>query len=431
MAPLASINDPLRLLMTRETPAPPDEGATGAPSARLGVGLLGYMVAITLIVTLLPFRFSWPSQWRVMLAGDVIDVTSNVLLFVPLGFLFRLARRHAGRHSALRVLGAAALLSMTIEGLQLFEVERYASAMDVAMNALGAWLGAVLFDRLAGRDEVDAAVIGRLALELPLMGLVYLLLPLLWLNALATGSDDPRFVLALLLGLFGANVLGGIQRHHFARAGTTSATAIGAAAGLWFLAGAFPAVPRRPLLLLAIATVVGVVAWWRGRQPVRPAADNRRFEVPVLKASVPAFGAYLLLHAALPLLDTTGSWGVHLGFPSEQSAWTRLEILRLLERIASYTLLGYMLAEFRGRVESRFVDALPRLGRWGAACAFTGEAIHGFHDGRGASVVRMLMVLGAALYGGWLYHVQRDHVVRVLRAARGRDDHELQPVRAA
>ena len=154
--------------------------------AALGGALLAYMLGVTLIITLLPFQFDWPSRWRVMFTGGAIDVVANVLLFLPLGFLFRLARRAEFRHSTLTVLWVGALLSMAIESAQLFERTRYTSVLDVTTNALGAWLGALAFDRLAPRARVDGALVGRLALELPLMGLIYLMIPLLWLNALAS-----------------------------------------------------------------------------------------------------------------------------------------------------------------------------------------------------------------------------------------------------
>jgi hypothetical protein len=43
-----------------------------------------------------------------------------------------------------------------------------------------------------------------------------------------------------------------------------------------------------------------------------------------------------------------------------------------------------------------------------------GEGARGYHAGHGASLARGLVLLAATLYGGWLYYLQREHVVQVL-----------------
>jgi glycopeptide antibiotics resistance protein len=382
--------------------------------AKLGVALLAYMLGVTWIITLLPFQFDWPTRWRVMFTGGPVDIVANVLLFFPLGFLYRLARREGFRHSTLTVLWIGAIMSMAIETAQLFERERYTSVLDVATNAFGAWLGAWAFDRLSPKARVDGALIGRLSLELPLMGLIYLMIPLLWLNALSMGGDIERAALPLLLGVFGASLLGGMQRRHFGPVRALRAHATAGAAALWFLAGAFPALPRRPTLLLTATLLVGALAWRQGSRPFAPDASNRRFEVPLLTSAAPAYGAYLALLTLAPLLHGVGAWEVGIGFPGVATEWTKTEILRCLEQVAAFTLLGYMIAEFRGRDVPSYRAALRRLLAWGSAAAIAGESVRGFHLGHGASLSRGILLLSAALYGGWLYYLQRSHVVELL-----------------
>ena len=386
--------------------------------ARLGFALLAYMLGVTLIITLLPFQFGWPPRWRVMFTGGAVDVIANVLLFFPLGFLFRLARREGHRHTTLTVLWVGALLSMGIELAQLFEQERFTSVLDVTTNALGAWLGAATFDRLSPKTRVDGELVDRLSLELPLMGLIYLLVPLLWLNALASAGEIERSGMALLLGVFGASLLGGMQRFHFGPARSLDPRVTAAAGSLWFLAGAFPSLPTRPLVLLAGTALVGALTWRQGVRPHRATLGNRRFEVPLLMSAAPAYGAYLALQALTPLLDGVRPWGVGWGFPGVAAAWTKTEILRLLEQLAAFTLLGYMIAEFRGRDDASFGAALRRLFAWGGVGAATVEAIRGFQPYHGGSVARGLLALGAALYGGWLYYLQRAHVIQLLATLR-------------
>ncbi|MEP7382242.1 MAG: VanZ family protein [Gemmatimonadota bacterium] len=378
------------------------------------MALLAYMFAVTLIITLLPFQFDWPSRWRVMFTGGPVDIVANVLLFLPLGFLYRLARREGFRHSTLTVLWIGAIMSMAIETAQLFERERYASVLDVATNAFGAWLGAFAFDRLSPRARVDGELIGRLSLELPLMGLIYLMVPLLWLNALSTGGEVERGGLSVLLGVFGASLLGGMQRRHFGPVRSLEARATAAAAAVWFLAGTFPALPSRPLLLMGGALLVGSLAWWQGSRPFVADDSNRRFEVPLLTSAAPAYATYLALLTFAPLLHGVGSWSVGVGFPGIATEWTKTEILRCLEQVAAFTLLGYMTAEFRGRDVPGYRPALPRLFAWGGGAAIVGEWVRGYHLEHGASISRGVLLLSAALYGGWLYYLQRSHVVELL-----------------
>jgi glycopeptide antibiotics resistance protein len=388
------------------------------------LAILAYMLGVTLIITLLPFQFRRPEQWRVMMTGDAVDIVANVLMFVPLGFLFRLGTRHHARHSALRVLWIGALVSAAIESAQLFEVERYTSPLDVATNALGAWLGALLADRAGAHLREGDAMIGRFSLELPLMGLVYLIVPLLWLNALASGSDALHGALSVLVAVFGASILGGLQRSHFGPHRGVRARATALATIAWYVAGTFPLLPAFPLIVVVGGVVAALLAWHRGTVGYPGEVDERRYEVPVLRSATPAYVAYLMLLGASPLLGGTAAWRMELGFPGEAAVWTKVQILRLLELVAAFTLLGYMIAEFRGRVVERYGRAVPRLAAWTGAAGAMIEGLHGFASGHGASLVRWLLLGVAGLYGGWLYYLQRSHIRHLLAVSA---PHEAEP----
>jgi glycopeptide antibiotics resistance protein len=386
----------------------------GATATRLGAALLLYMLGVTLIITLLPFQFGWPREWRVMLSGNVMDVAGNILLFLPLGVLFRVASSNRHRRSALHVLALGAAVSMVIEGVQLFEPERYSSPLDIASNGVGAMLGAFLQDWLAARRRLDARVVGRLSLELPLMGLLYLLVPLLWLNALgAVSAPMPWAWLALPLAAFGGTVAGGMQRHHFGPVAGISPAATAGAVSVGILLGMFPVLPAAPLAGLLASLGGGTAAWVTGRIPFVPSVANRRFEVPVLRTSAPWYGAYLALMVATPLAGGLAGWSLGVGFGGAVE-WSRTAILRSLELLAAFTMLGYMVAEFRGREGRGFRAEVPRVARWGGVAAVLAETANGFRAGQGASVVEAVLAVLAAIYGAWLYHLQREHVMHLL-----------------
>ena len=390
-------------------------GASENTGARLGFALFGYMLGVTLIVTLMPFRFEWPSASRILYTGEPIEVVANVLLFVPLGFFYRVARPGAG--ATLRALAIGALVSVAIEAAQLFEPLRTPSPLDVLTNAAGAWIGALAAGRATRAVAMGGRLVGWLALQLPLMGLIYLLVPLLWIDSLSAIGDGARLVLAPLLAAFGAVLLGGMQRHYFAPTQGTPAHRTAGYAALWFVAGAFPALANRPVVVAAGAAAAAGLCWWCGRG-ARSAQDNRRFEVPLLTRAAPIYAAYLALIVLLPMRRELDAWTVHAGFSAAMSH--QREILRLLEVVAASTLLGYMLAEFRGRTIVSYRDALPRLAGWTFALVGLLEALWGFRAGHGASIARAALMAAASLYGGWLYYLQRAHVVRLLSQPRNR-----------
>jgi hypothetical protein len=279
-------------------------------------------------------------------------------------------------------------------------------------------LSDVTLRRLAGEGNL----VGRLSLELPLMGLIYLMVPLLWLNALASGDAPEHAALSLLVGLTGALVAGGLQRHHFGPDREVSPRTTALFTGMWYLAGAFPLLARHGAIVAVglLATVMATFA--RGRlDSGRVDGRERRYEVLVLLSCIPTFVAYALFLGAGPLIDGVGTWQMGIGFPGVASEWTRTEILRLLELVAAFTLGGYAVAEHRGRVLQHFSRGAPRLLAFSVAGALLVESLRGFHIGHGASLARGVLVTLAGVYGGWLYYLQRRQVL-VLLGEAGRGD---------
>jgi VanZ family protein len=94
----------------------------------------------------------WP-PWR-----DPFDGWVNLLGYLPLGALLMIAARRSGlamAPSLLLAVGAPALLSATAEVLQNFLPGRHPSLKDLAMNSLGAAVGALLALALQALGLVD------------------------------------------------------------------------------------------------------------------------------------------------------------------------------------------------------------------------------------------------------------------------------------
>jgi glycopeptide antibiotics resistance protein len=375
--------------------------------ARLAAALLGYITLVIVLVTLNPFYFALPERPRISAYVKPDDVVANVLLFLPVGFLYRLT---GGRRRGALLLGAA--ISAAVEAAQLFVPVRVTSAVDIVMNTLGAGVGAVLYDLLAARVALTPRVVGRLALEIPLMSLIYLLVPLLWANALTLDDAPGRWALAALVGASGAMVIGDIYRQWRGPAGLRAAARVGLAAGGWFLVGAGPILLARALPAFAMAAGVAVLAAALAALPWR--SPDRRFERTTLSRFLPIFALYLALSALWPPLRPLVPWHGTIGLADRLQSKSVTAILPLIEYLAAFTVLGYLAAEWRSRSEITLARDLPRLLLVAAASALALEFFAGFQAGLGASLARALLVIGGALLGGTIYHLQRDHVRSLL-----------------
>lgn len=386
--------------------------------ARLTGALLAYSVGVVLLITLAPFRFRIPGELRVLVGGEWFDVLANVVLFVPLGFLYALTRPAGRLPPALRAALLGALLSASIEAAQLLAPLRYASLPDLLANSAGAWLGARLQRAVAERIRVSAALVGRLSLELPLIGLVYLLVPLLWLRSAVPPRDEVALLPLLPLGLFGAWLLAALQRHHFGPGRVLSRKGVAGVAAAWLLLGVFPLLPHHPLLVGSGIAVVAMAARWEARRIPTRGAGERRFEEPALRRAAPWLAGYFIALTLVPLAGGAGPWTGWIGFPAPATAIGTAEQIALLEAVAALTVLGYLLEEARGRRELPYGRTLPRLVLECGAVAAVLEAARGVQPATGASLAQLLLLLAAGLLGGWIYHLQRDHV-RSLLAAPG------------
>ena len=123
------------------------------PESTLGTALIVYMVFMVFLITLFPFDFRIPEKIQIKILTNLADFMANIVLFVPIGFLFKLSRRPGKDVLCLSPLFFGILLSISIEFTQLFIPGRYTQVSDVITNGAGAWLGAILFVLLKGQLE--------------------------------------------------------------------------------------------------------------------------------------------------------------------------------------------------------------------------------------------------------------------------------------
>lgn len=374
----------------RLTPLPASTGR------RLGALFLGYLAAVVAVITLAPFQFAMPVHfsvaWLVTDGGWATDLILNVVLFLPLGFLWQ--RMTGGRPVWALLLGSAAGLS--IELAQLFLAPRYTTMSDLLANGSGAWLGAFGSAYLA-RRVATGRLMSTLWLDQPLVGLVYLLIPLIWLDGLGAAGEASRLWLLVPLGSAGALAIAAVA---VAARGTTRPPLslwpiIGAIA--WFALGMVPALrasPRNALMALAATAVVATIGGPLWRAMLR---GERRLEPQVVRGLLP-----LLL---IVVGGTSASAGSLSLVGSAEIA--RVAILRVLEQAAAFTLLGYLVAEWRGRRE----EPLRRLVAMPLAVAVLAMALVDLTVVPWQSLLRPAACLLASGYGALLYDAQRAHIV--------------------
>lgn len=402
-----------------KTPAEPGITRT---SRRLVLALLDYFVLVTLVITLSPFDFG-PPHLHVSVNMWASDVLLNIGLFVPIGFLLRSQSSGPGRNWIPVIWSAG--FSILIEVAQLFLPSRYVAPMDVLANTCGAWVGVALRHHIERWVLWRPAVIGRIGLDVPLVGLVYLLVPQLWLSSVGLVEDEWRSVTTLLLGCAGSIVLVALHRHRWPGGVRVAAHVVPPLALLWFLVGALPALTSSPRTFATMAAGVAALTWWLMR--AGPAPQERRFETDTLKRFLPVFATYLMVAALWPLPRPLVPWHGAIAFSDGLRGTSVVEILELLEQVGGFTLLGYALAEWRGRDEARMRTDLPRVGLLAIVFAVLLEVAQAHLAGPGASALRALLAVAGAVYGAALYHLARDHV----RTLRGRHRRTVDEPKAA
>jgi len=371
--------------------------------------VLGYIVLLILVFTWNPFTLALPEHFSLSLRIGPRDAIRNMLLFLPVGFLYCLTQ---GSPRGAILLGLA--ISVGAEIGQLFIPARTSSPVDLVTNTAGSWMGAALYDLLATRIAMSPRLVGRLALEVPLMGLLYLLVPLLWVNRL-TDDGASRWLLTGLIGICGAIVLSDTFQQWWGPPGIRSVGRVALAAATWFFVGIGPSLLSQPIAGVAALSGIALLTAALATVP-KPSADHR-FERTTLLRLLPVFALYLMLAALWPPLRPIGIWHGILGL-TDQIVLEGVSInFRLLEYLAAFTVLGYISAEWRGRAELSWRRDLPRLLLVGIVCALILELLMGFQTGPGASLLRPLIAICGAFFGGAIYHLQRDYVRSLLGRA--------------
>jgi glycopeptide antibiotics resistance protein len=357
--------------------------------------LLIYMTLMILLITLIPFRFHMPEKIEFLWSFNLKDFILNVLLFVPIGFLVGHSRKTSNRFYW-KAICFGTSLSLSIELAQAFIMGRTTSAYDVIANGSGAFLGAGFYDYAKGKiKEQEPYRVS--SLQIPLVNLVLLLTPLLWLARISSGDDPLRLYLLLLpLGIFGSGLLSSIYVNRLAYTAISPNRFIFTATG-WFLLSTLPSMVRYPKDVVIIWIVMFVIILIQAVSQKPRSSKNRRFETATLRKLLPVFGVYLLLLIFLPAT---------MGVSSLPEQSQLLTTIRLVEFIAAFAILGYMIAEMRGRKDQSPFPGLCLAFGISSALLVLSALIQGTDPIMGKLIHHGLPLVVASLYGGMMYRLQ-------------------------
>ena len=384
----------------------------------LGYALLTYMTLVIAAITLIPFNFRTPPRMAVSFKGTATDIIEKLVLFVPLGFLFQLTRRRTGWRPLLKAFCFGLLVSAAVEACQLFLPGRDSSVIDVATNGFGALLGAGAAAYLRGGERPAQASV-LFAFEMPLMNVVYLLIPLLWLGSLSVGGEMHRLALMAVLGVFGGSVLSSVYVNRMGIDRKPSGPMPAVYAFGWFVAGVLPAVVIFPVEVLAAAGMVGLAAQLSTRFRAGKNKAERRFEQPTLKRLLPLYCIYLLLLSVWPTTLPLAEWANGIDYKGFTEVQRIVFTARFIEVIAAFTLLGYLVAGLRGRRSESMVKLLSWVFASALAFSILTAVLRDFLSGPLSSVLETALFTAAALYGALVYRLQLASVKRLKTLEQG------------
>lgn len=378
----------------------------------LNYALLLYMCIIVLLITLIPFEFRVPEQFKITWSTNTSDLITNIFLFIPIGFLFKLSRRHNRDWLGLGPLMLGLVFSAAIELTQALIPGRYTQVIDVATNGLGAWLGGMIFAFLGSQVKGEHAD-KLFALELPLMGLIYLLIPLMWLNGLATGEEEARLWLLLLLGIIGAGVICSVYINRFRHAGTIGYTKLSVFTFCWFVLCSLPVLINFPLQIVFSGIAVVLVVLIFARLVNEGSTREHRFEIPTIKKLLPIYIIYLLLLAVWPTAITAGEWQHNIIYEELVFEERIVFTFRFVELIAAFTLLGYMVAELRGRKNEPVEKTLGWTFFIASGSAIIIEVVRTYPALSSINILSIIIITSASIYGAVIYRLQLSAIERL------------------
>jgi len=368
----------------------------------LNGAMFAFMLLITLLITLTPFQYHLTPHFIVTTYFRWSETIENILFFFPLGYTFLAMYGSKKRNGLLAVFLIGLLISGLIEFNQAFIPDRFPSLADVLENTLGAVIGGAILRFLQNSDSAKKL---ELAFEIPLANIVLLLIPLSWMDAIATGKQVDRLWLLLVLLLIGGMLQIKILVNYLPLRGHIEFRRFFAFASLWFFIAALPALmifPLRTTLFFMIFILILSLVYHLQKKRFHP---DLRFEQSALKQIAPLLVVYLFCLAYWPIVIPKFDF-TFVFLPDYVGKSNALTVIfRHMELLTASTLIGYMFGQILNR--SRFT--LIRVSLFLLGFGFFMVLLSGLHPGQRFSFTTTFLIYFCGLFGALIYQLQLHH----------------------
>lgn len=371
----------------------------------LGSALLFYILIVTLLFTLAPFNYSNPdfSKLDEFWYWELNDTIKNVILFIPIGFLLLpiLPDKRKYIYAALFGFG----FSSFIEFNQIFIPSRSPGFNDILTNSTGTLLG--IGGHFYVKSYVQKKSTTLLHMGIPLMNIVFLLVPLLWISSFAAGYDVNRLWFLLLLGFIGATIITEVYLNRITDKSLKYLVLMLFLLCSWFLISVFPVLVKYPKRLIFFAAILIVYAFIR----MKFGSFNKiekRFELRTLNKIIPVYFIYLVLMSQWPLSFQVSSY--HFTWLTDYKMENQyiLSIYRYVEYFSAFAVVGYLLSQYINRSSGAFNKTI-RLVIWVLLLTIILEFPRGFHTDYSATFENIVVTFAWGVFGAMIYVMQLDY----------------------
>ena len=370
----------------------------------LGAALLFYILIVTLLFTLAPYNYSFTQLNNLNKFFDfqLIDSIVNVILFIPIGFL--LFPILPERKKYLSVILFGFLFSCFIEFNQIFIPTRRPGLNDILTNTLGALFGSL------GHQYIKKYIQDRserlVHLGIPVMNILFLMIPLLWLSSFAADYEGDRLLLLLLLGIIAAILVCEIYINRIPEKNFINLILFIALLSIWYLISIFPALVKNPGIILFLVPI-NIFAFFRMKYESK-VKNDKRFELKTLNKIIPLFILYILLLSQWPLSIPEKSFQFNWFTDYRIQGHYTLALYRYIEYFTSFSIVGYLLSEYINRSKNQLYKS-RRVLLWLLILVILLEILRGFHPGYSATLENIIVTFVWGIFGAGIYLMQLEY----------------------
>ena len=369
----------------------------------LGAALLFYILLVVLAFTLAPFDYSLSiinSRINGILNLQFKDAVKNVILFIPIGFL--LSSILTDKRKYLKSFLFGVLFSSFIEFNQLFIHTRDPGLNDVLTNSIGSLIGCIGYDLIKKNLQKNSKILVHFSI--PVMNIVVLLIPMLWLCSFAVGYESVRIWLLLLLGLMGVILVSEVFINRISEKMSVHRFYFLMIFVGWYLIGVFPALVNHTKPIFTFTILLTILVYLRMKFGSKTGSD-KRFELQTLNKVIPIFSVYILLLSQWPLKLPSIDFHLSIMPNVHMEQFYSEEIYRYMEYFTGFTLIGYFISEYVNR-SNNLKNKTSRVMLWIVVVATALEVPRGFHPLHTATLLHFVLAVFWGLFGALIYIMQ-------------------------